>query len=147
MKSFFLYASSFALLTAMTSAHAAETSTPAPTAACVLHSYGDCCDVTLTKDNDALVQTGIVTGSMVDFLVIKDGGANECDFLFSGDMQVPMHAHHNSFNGTWVGGNLGLRYLNDNGGKGSCQLTLYYMNIANLTHFPNSCVGNKSISK
>ena len=123
----------------------AKAETPAPqTPSCVLRSFGDCCQVTLGSNQDAAVQTAITTGSMVDFLVIKDGGENECDFQFDGDMSVSMHARHHGFNGTWIGGNSVLHYISDTSSKGSCQLTLYYMNIAHVGHFPHACVGNKA---
>jgi hypothetical protein len=115
----------------------AENNTPST---CRLNHAGDCCTVTIDGNHDAALNTAIISGAQVDYVLIMNKGQSDCIFLYDGEMQTPMQSYVGGFNGTWLGGNFNLSYQNDAADKGSCLLDIYYMTIGHV--FPKACVKN-----
>jgi hypothetical protein len=124
--------------------HASAKAQNAPASStCVLNHPGDCCSATLSSNQDAKVATAVKTVEGIDFIVMMNRGISDCIFDYNGEMHVPMQSYVGGFNGTWLGGDFTLHYMNDAAGSGSCLVDVYYMNIASYV-FPDACQGHRA---
>lgn len=135
----FVYCACMGILCLASPVYAQNANAPAapPVSSCALQRSGDCCTVTLSSTQPAIIATGFNSGAQTDYVVIVNKGLSNCVFMYDGAMKVLMRSTVGDFNGTWIGDNFALRYQSDETNQGVCLLDIYHMTIGH--DIPDTC--------